>query len=326
MPSPRTSSSSSVVLPDPFGPTSATCSPRSTANEARLSNSLLLATDTSSPSASTTVRPLRAGLRNSKPRPRVLRESSATSAAEALRSCSSRSIWVNLACACFALLFLYRNRSTNRSSRAMSPWARSTSFCACSIRAAFSRRHACHGPGKNVPRPASSSSVAVVTASRNQRSWATRITAASSEASSREHVVAQHQLLLERRSLIVQRDPRPLGKRKLAPVLLGLAGEDPQQRRLAGAVGPGERDAVATLDGEGDAVEEHGAGELLAEVGGDDDCNGRSHCRFGEWRWPRRGTFAAATSSRATATRSAPAAASTASRAAALPTASASVS
>ena len=26
----------------------------------------------------------------------------------------------------------------------------STSFCACSIRAAFSRRHACHGPGKNV--------------------------------------------------------------------------------------------------------------------------------------------------------------------------------
>ena len=79
-----------------------------------------------------------------------------------------------------------------------------------------------------------------------------------------EHVLAQAQLLLERRPLVVQRDPRPLGERELAAVLLGLAGEDPQQRRLAGAVRPGERDAVAALDGERDAVEEDGARELLA--------------------------------------------------------------
>ncbi len=37
----------------------------------------------------------------------------------------------------------------------MSFWTRATSFCACSIRDAFSSRHLCHGPGKNVPRPAS---------------------------------------------------------------------------------------------------------------------------------------------------------------------------
>ena len=61
---------------------------------------------------------------------------------------------------------------------------------------------------------------------------------------------------LERRPLVVQRDPRPLLERELAAVLLGLAGEDPEQRRLAGAVRPGERDPVAALDLERDAVEE----------------------------------------------------------------------
>ena len=55
---------------------------------------------------------------------------------------------------------------------------------------------------------------------------------------------------------------------------LGLAREHPEQRRLAGAVRAGERDAVAALDAERDAVEEDRAGELLAQVGGDDDC----HC------------------------------------------------
>ena len=96
-----------------------------------------------------------------------------------------------------------------------------------------------------------------------------------------EHVLAQRQILLERRPLVVQRHPRPLGEGKLAAVLLGLAGEDSQQRRLAGAVRPGERDTVASLDGEGDAVEEDGARELLAEVGGDDDCHGCSRVDSG---------------------------------------------
>src|SRR6202035_2892006 len=42
-----------------------------------------------------------------------------------------------------------------------------------------SRRQRCHLPGKKTVRPRSSSSTAVVTASRNQRSWATTITPAS---------------------------------------------------------------------------------------------------------------------------------------------------
>jgi len=56
-------------------------------------------------------------------------------------------------------------------------------------------------------------------------------------------------------------------------VLLGLAGEDPQQRRLPGAVRAGERDAVAPLDAEGDPVEEQVPGDLLAKVRCDGDCH-----------------------------------------------------
>ena len=88
-----------------------------------------------------------------------------------------------------------------------------------------------------------------------------------------EDVLAQRQFLLERRPLVVQRDARPLLERELAAVLLRLAREDPQQRRLAGAVRPGERNAVAPLDGERDAVEEDVPRELLAEVRCDDDCH-----------------------------------------------------
>jgi hypothetical protein len=104
-------------------------------------------------------------------------------------------------------------------------------------------------------------------------------------ARAREHVFAQRQLLFERRPLVVQRDARPLRERELAAVLLGLAGEDPQQRRLAGAVRPGERDAVAPLDGERDAVEEKGARELLAQIRRDDDCHGRATVDSSAWRW-----------------------------------------
>ena len=50
----------------------------------------------------------------------------------------------------------------------------------------------------------------------------------------------------------------PFCERELAAVLLGLAGEHAEQRRLAGAVRAGERDAVAPLDAERDAVEEDG--------------------------------------------------------------------
>jgi hypothetical protein len=90
-----------------------------------------------------------------------------------------------------------------------------------------------------------------------------------------EDVLAQRQLLLERRPLVVQRDAGSLLERELAAVLGGLAGEDPEQRRLAGAVRARERDAVAPLDGEGDAVEEDGPRELLAQIGSDHDGHDR---------------------------------------------------
>ena len=65
----------------------------------------------------------------------------------------------------------------------MSTSWRATALPAAIARAAFSRRHSCHGPRKKSDLPPSSSSTAVATASRNQRSWATRITAASSDVS-----------------------------------------------------------------------------------------------------------------------------------------------
>ena len=67
----------------------------------------------------------------------------------------------------------------------MSSVIRSSCVAAADARAAFSRRHSCHGPSKKNGFGPPSSSTAVVTASRNQRSWATRITAASSDVSSR---------------------------------------------------------------------------------------------------------------------------------------------
>src|SRR5258708_18767186 len=60
----------------------------------------------------------------------------------------------------------------------------------------------------------------------------------------REHVLAQRQLLVERRPLVMERDARPLLERELAAVFFGLPRQDPEQRRLAGAVRPGERDPV----------------------------------------------------------------------------------
>ena len=171
-------------MPEPFGPTRPTCSPRSM-RERRVRRAA-----PSRPPRSRGPSPRRrcgrcgCGLRNSKPSDVLCRVSSSSSPAASARSSSSRPICVSFACACFALLFLYRNRSTKRSSRAMSAPTRSAVFAAAAARAAFSRRQTCQGPGKYSERPASSSSTAVVTASRNQRSWATRMTAASSDCSS----------------------------------------------------------------------------------------------------------------------------------------------
>ncbi len=75
---------------------------------------------TTSSRASATVRPLRAGFRNSKPSCFVRRVRSATSFLVSARSFSSRPICVSFACARLAICFFARKRSTKRSSRAMS--------------------------------------------------------------------------------------------------------------------------------------------------------------------------------------------------------------
>ena len=94
-------------------------------------------------------------------------------------------------------------------------------------------------------------------------------------ARARERVLAQRQAEIERRPLVVQRDPRSLVEDDLPRVVAGLAGEHPQQRRLARAVRAGQRQALAPLDLERDVVEEEPARELLAQLGSDHD----GHCR-----------------------------------------------
>jgi hypothetical protein len=81
-----------------------------------------------------------------------------------------------------------------------------------------------------------------------------------------ERVLAQRQPAVERRPLVVEGNPRALGERELAAVDLALADEHPQQRRLAGAVRAGEREPLAPVDRERDALEEQRPGELFPQV------------------------------------------------------------
>ena len=101
-----------------------------------------------------------------------------------------------------------------------------------------------------------------------------RASIASSSLAAGEHVVAQGQLALARRALVVQRDPRALREHELAAVDRGLAGEHPQQRRLARAVAPGQRHPVAALELERDAAQQRLARHVLGEVGCDHDGHG----------------------------------------------------
>ena len=86
-----------------------------------------------------------------------------------------------------------------------------------------------------------------------------------------QHVVAQAEVAVARRALVVQRDPHVLGEAQLAAVDRGLAGQHPQQRRLARAVAAGQRHPVAALEPERDAAQQRLARHVLGEVGGDDD-------------------------------------------------------
>ncbi len=81
-----------------------------------------------------------------------------------------------------------------------------------------------------------------------------------------QHVVAQRQVALTRRALVVQRDPRALLEHQLAAVDRRLPGEHPQQRRLPGAVAAGDRHAIAALELERDAAQERFADHVLGEI------------------------------------------------------------
>ena len=89
-----------------------------------------------------------------------------------------------------------------------------------------------------------------------------------------ERVLAQRKSALERRALVVQRDPRAFLECELAAVQVGLAGQDPEQGRLPGPVRAGQGQPVAPLDLERDSVEQERPCDLLAEVGADDHRHG----------------------------------------------------
>ena len=87
----------------------------------------------------------------------------------------------------------------------------------------------------------------------------------------RGDVVAQGDLALARRALVVQDDPRALLQDDLAAVDRRLAREHAQQRRLARAVAPGDRQPVLALELERHAPQQGLARHVLGEVGCDED-------------------------------------------------------
>src|SRR5205807_1655426 len=81
------------------------------------------------------------------------------------------------------------------------------------------------------------------------------------------------------------RHARALCEHELAGVDRCFAREHPQERRLAGAVAPGQRHPVAALELERDPAQQRLAGDVLAYVGCDYD---RHHVHGGkpEAAWP----------------------------------------
>ncbi len=101
----------------------------------------------------------------------------------------------------------------------------------------------------------------------------------------RERVLPERQAELARRPLVVERDPRSLREGELTALERRLAGDRTQQRRLARAVGSGEREPVLPAHGERDAGEERITGELLAQVRCDENGHGETR-RKGRCRAP----------------------------------------
>ena len=81
------------------------------------------------------------------------------------------------------------------------------------------------------------------------------------------HVVAQRDAPAQRRPLVVQRHAGAAGQRHGAALRLQLAGDDPQQRGLAGAVAPHQRHAVARPHDRGHVAQHLVAAEGEADLG-----------------------------------------------------------
>jgi len=94
-----------------------------------------------------------------------------------------------------------------------------------------------------------------------------------------EHVVTQRDLLLARRALVMQGDRGAPLDRQLAAVDRRLAGEHPEQRGLARAVAPRQREPVAPLELERDPAQQRRARDVLGQI----RCDGNGHPTMLRW-------------------------------------------
>ena len=89
----------------------------------------------------------------------------------------------------------------------------------------------------------------------------------------REDVVAKRGLIRPRRALVVENRARSRAKRERPRVEPQLAHERAKQRRLAAAVAPGQRHALAGVQPERDVAEERARSDVLCEA----RCRDRGH-------------------------------------------------
>jgi hypothetical protein len=91
-----------------------------------------------------------------------------------------------------------------------------------------------------------------------------------------EDVLAEGRARLPRRPLVMQGDPRAALHAQRSRIGAELAGENPQQGRLAGAVSARERHPFARLELEGDVGEQQLAADVDVKGGCGRDCHRRS--------------------------------------------------
>ena len=164
-----------------------------------------------------------------------------------------------------------RRRTSRAAGRAARPRSRARAASRASSRARRSRPRARAAPAP----PSSARSVSCAVVARRHRLPRAARSSSSSVDRGRARPTARTRAAIRPRSSggrwSCSATRVPLSKTSFAAVVAGLAGEHPQQRRLAGAVRPGQREPLAPLDLERDAVEEEPAGELLAQLGSDHD-------------------------------------------------------